>query len=66
MPLGPTLYFATLRFPTICVDLAISPFASMSSSIGLCFFRFKPQKLTSAVWFNSPYSTSFRIKSLTM
>src|SRR5215217_1626715 len=38
----------------------------MSSKMGLCFFRFKPQKLTRAVWFSSPYSTSFNITSLTM
>src|SRR5215217_5530843 len=38
----------------------------MSSKMGLCFFKFKPQKLTRAVWFSSPYSTSFNITSLTM
>ena len=32
----------------------------------LCFFKFRPPKLIRAVWFSSPYSTSFRIMSLMM
>ena len=32
----------------------------------LCFFKFRPSKLIKAVWFSSPYSTSFRIMSLMM
>jgi hypothetical protein len=32
----------------------------------LCFFKFKLEKLTGAVWFSSAYSTSFKMISLTM
>src|SRR4051794_2633959 len=66
IPLCVVLYIATVLFPTILSVLAISPFNSRSSSIGLCFLRFRPQKLTRAVWFSSPYSTSFRMMSFTM
>src|ERR671925_1737707 len=57
---------ATVFFPMAFSFLSINILYSRSSKMGLCFLRFKPQKLTRAVWFSSPYSTSFSIKSLTM
>src|SRR5215211_1765826 len=56
----------TVLFPIVASLLSTNSLCSMSSKMGLCFFRFKPQKLTRAVWFSSPYSTSFNITSLTM
>src|SRR5574338_1390063 len=56
----------TVLLPTCLSSISISPFDSSSSRMDLCFFMLRPQNDTSAVWFSSPYSTSFRMTSLTM
>jgi hypothetical protein len=49
-------------FPSL--DHAVS--FKVIQNVFLYFFKFRPPKLIGAVWFSSPYSTSFRIMSLMM